>query len=85
MARRDDAGKLRSLAGELGYELVKAPIRGCWFLVDGSGANAVSDRGTTAFGVDAAIKFLSKRKRRTDADDKTGSPGRTDRNRRGAE
>jgi hypothetical protein len=51
-------GKLRGLAGELGYELVKAPIRGCWFLVDESGVQAVSDRGTTAFGVEAAIKFL---------------------------
>jgi hypothetical protein len=60
MARRDDTGKLRGLAGELGYELVKAPIRGCWFLVEEkTGKHAVSERGTTAFSVERAIKFLS--------------------------
>ena len=59
MARRDDLGKLRGIAGELGYKLVKAPIRGCWFLVDErTGRHAVSDRDTTGFGVEAAIKFL---------------------------
>jgi hypothetical protein len=68
MARRDDAGKLRGLAGELGSVLVKAPNRGCWFLVDGSGVHAVSERRTTAFGVEAAIKFLISKKRAIDAD-----------------
>ncbi len=63
MARRDDTAKLRGLAGELGYELVKAPIRGCWFLVDEKGDNAVSDRGTTAFSVERAIRFLTSRVR----------------------
>jgi hypothetical protein len=52
---------LRSLAGEAGCTLEKAPNRGCWFLIsDKDGKPAVSDRGTTAFTVDRAIKFLSR-------------------------
>jgi hypothetical protein len=36
------------------------PIRDCWFLVnEETGDLAVSDRGTTAFSVERAIKFLS--------------------------
>jgi hypothetical protein len=65
--------KLRGLAGELGYDLEKAPIRGCWFLADGSGVQAVSDRGMTAFGVEAAIKFLTKRKKAIDGDRRRNS------------
>jgi hypothetical protein len=61
MAFRDNLAKLRSLAGEKGYELEKAPIRDCWFLVnERTGKPAVSDKGTTAFSVERAIKFLSK-------------------------
>jgi len=57
---RETLARLRSLAGEAGYTLEKAPNRGCWFLIsDKDGKPAVSDRGTTAFAVDRAIKFLS--------------------------
>jgi hypothetical protein len=62
MAFRDKRAKLRGLAGEPGYELDKAPISGTWFLVDErTGERAMSDRGTTAFGVENAIKFLVAR------------------------
>jgi hypothetical protein len=60
MAFRDNLAKLRSLAGEKGYNLVRAPIRDCWFLVnDATGEMALSPKGTTAFSVERAIKFLS--------------------------
>ena len=62
MAFRDNLAKLRSLTGEKGYRLKKAPIRDCWFLIDEkTDRPAVSDRGTTAFSVERAIKFLSAR------------------------
>lgn len=64
MARRDDLAKLRSLAGELGYRLERAPARGCWFLMhEATGKAAVSERGTTAFGVVRALTFLTKKQR----------------------
>lgn len=64
MAFRDNLAKLRSLAGEKGFELEKAPIRDCWFLVDEkSGKPAISYKGTTAFSVDRAIKFLSAQRK----------------------
>jgi hypothetical protein len=60
MAFRDNLAKLRGLAGEEGYRLDKAPIRDCWFLVnEKTGKPAVSDKGTTAFSVERAIKFLT--------------------------
>jgi hypothetical protein len=60
MAFRDNIAKLRGLAGEKGYRLEKAPIRDSWFLInEATGQLAVSDRGTTAFSVERAIKFLS--------------------------
>ena len=60
MAFRDNLAKLRGLAGEKGYRLESAPISGTWFLVDErTGARAMSDRGTTAFSAERAIKFLS--------------------------
>jgi hypothetical protein len=60
MASRDELAKLRALAGSKGYRLEKAPISGTWFLIDERTRKpAVSDRGTTAFAVDRAIKFLS--------------------------
>jgi hypothetical protein len=61
MAFRDNLAKLRSLAGEKGYELEKAPISGAWFLIEEvTGQLAVSDRDTTAFSVDRAIAFLKR-------------------------
>jgi hypothetical protein len=64
MALRDDIANLRSLAGELGYRLEQAPISGSWFLVnEDTGELAMSDRGTTAFSVEQAIKFLSALRR----------------------
>ena len=58
---RDALAQLRSVAGEKGYHLERAPIRDCWFLIDErTGKPAVSDRGTTAFTIDRAIKFLSR-------------------------
>jgi hypothetical protein len=63
VAVRDNLTKLRSLAGEKGYRLEKAPISGTWFLVnEATGQLAVSDRGTTAFSVERAIRFLSSLK-----------------------
>jgi hypothetical protein len=60
VAFRDNLAKLRSLAGEKGYRMEKAPISGTWFLIDEkTGEQAMSDRGTTAFSVERAIKFLS--------------------------
>ena len=60
MAFRDNLSKLRSLAGEKGYRLRKGPISGTWFLVkEETGELAMSDRGTTEFRVERAIKFLS--------------------------
>ena len=60
MAFRDNLAKLRSLTGEKGYRLEKAPIRDCWFLIDEkTDRPAVSDRGTTAFSPERAIRFLS--------------------------
>ena len=62
MPFRDAIAKLRSLSSERGYRLEKAPISGTWFLIDEkSGWKAISDRGTTAFSVKQAIKFLSQR------------------------
>jgi hypothetical protein len=59
MAFRDNLAKLRSLAGEKGYRLEKAPIGGTWFLIEEvTGQLAVSDRGTTAFSPERAIAFL---------------------------
>jgi hypothetical protein len=50
-----------ALPSEKGYELEKAPIRDCWFLVDEKTGNpAVSDKGTTAFSVERAIAFLKQ-------------------------
>lgn len=64
MAFRDQTAKLRGLAGEKGYALEKAPISGTWFLIDEkTGEKAMSERGTTAFSVERAIKFLSVLKR----------------------
>ena len=61
MAFRDNLAKLRSLAGETGYRLERAPIRDTWFLVhEATGEKAMSERGTTAFSVEKAIRFLSK-------------------------
>ena len=60
MAFRDNLAKLHSLAGAKGYRLEKAPIRDCWFLInEKTGKPAVSDKGTTAFSVERAIKFLA--------------------------
>ena len=60
MAFRDNIAKLRGLANETGYRLEKAPISGTWFLIEEkTGEKAMSDRGTTAFSVERAIKFLS--------------------------
>jgi hypothetical protein len=65
-APHDEVAKLRGLPGELGYDLVKAPIRGCWFLVnEAPGQPAMSDRGTTAFSVERAIKLLAVVKTKT--------------------
>jgi hypothetical protein len=56
---RDRTARLRSLAGEKGYVLVKAPIRDYWFLIsEATSQPAVSEKGTTAFSVDRAIAFL---------------------------
>jgi hypothetical protein len=53
--------ELRGLVGQQGYRPEKAPNRGCWFLVDEkTGEHVAGDRGTTASGVEAAIKFLAK-------------------------
>ncbi len=60
MAFRDNLAKLRSLAGETGYRLERGVVRDAWILTDEkTGKQAVSDRGTTAFNVKRAIKFLS--------------------------
>lgn len=60
MAFRDKTAQLRGLAAEKGYRLEKAPISGTWFLVDeAAGERAMSDRGTTAFSIERAIKFLA--------------------------
>ena len=59
---RTAVARLRDLAGEKGYRLEKAPISGTWFLVDErTGERAMSDRGTTAFSAERAIKFLAAR------------------------
>ena len=60
MARRDNLGKLRGLAGERGYDLQRAPISGTWFLMDKKGKPAVTDRGTTAFSVERALTFFGE-------------------------
>ena len=61
MAFRDNLAKLRSLAGERGYRLEKAPISGTWFLIEEvTGHPAMSDKGTTAFSVERAIAFLTR-------------------------
>ena len=66
MAFRDNTAKLRSLAGEHGYRLEKAPISGTRFLIEKvTGEKAMSDRGTTAFTTERAIKFLSRLPRST--------------------
>jgi hypothetical protein len=60
MAFRDNIAKLRGLANATDYRLEKAPISGTWFLVnEETGELAVSERGTTAFSVDRAVRFLS--------------------------
>ena len=64
MAFRDNLAKLRGLASERGYRLEKAPISGTWFLIDEvTGEKALSDRGTTAFSAERAIKFLATHER----------------------
>ena len=61
MAFRDNLAKLRGLAGEKGYRLEKAPISGTWFLIDEkTGWKAIGERGTTAFSIERALKFLSR-------------------------
>jgi len=61
MAFRDQLAKLRGLANEKGFRLERAPPRDCWFLVHvATGELAISDRGTSAFSVERAIKFLAK-------------------------
>ena len=63
MPRRDDLARLRGLAGEKGFRVEKAPSRDCWFLIDEkSNELAVSDRGTTAFSAEKAIRFQSRQK-----------------------
>ena len=39
-----DAAKLRGLAGEKGYPLVRAPVRDCWFLVNDATEMVVSPK-----------------------------------------
>jgi hypothetical protein len=60
MAFRDNLAKLRGLAGEKGCRLEKAPISGTWFLInEATGQLAISDKGTSAFTVERAVRFLS--------------------------
>lgn len=61
MAFRDNLAKLRGVAGE-GYRLERSVLRDRWILIEEvTGKPAVSDRGTTAFSVERAIKFLAAR------------------------
>ena len=58
---RDDMGRPRGLAGEEGYRLEKAPMRGCWFLInEATGKLAIKPNETTAFAIERAIRFLRK-------------------------
>ena len=59
MATRDDLAQLRALAGERGYSVERAIMRGRWRLRDDkSGDLAVNRRGSAAFTIAEAIKFL---------------------------
>ena len=49
---RDDLGKLRGLAGDVGYRLDKLPMRDRWHLTDEkTGKVAEKPNGATAFSV----------------------------------
>lgn len=60
MAERDRIAQLRAIAGDKGFRIERAPPRDCWFLVhEATGELAISERGTSAFTTQRAIKFLS--------------------------
>jgi hypothetical protein len=62
VAFRENFAKLRSPADEKGYRIEKGRINGRWFLIDETtDESATSERGTTAFSVERAIKFFSNR------------------------
>ncbi len=61
MSEREDMAKLRALAGELGYVVVRAIPSGTWQLIhEDTGKPLVGDRGTSAFSAKNAIKALQK-------------------------
>jgi hypothetical protein len=58
---RDAVTRLRSLAGEKGYRVEKAPIRGSWFLVDEVTSElAVSDKERQRFRQSARSRSSSE-------------------------
>lgn len=58
---RDDLAELRALAGEKGFDLESATMRGRWRLADETtGEQAKNENGSAAFTVAAAIRFLRK-------------------------
>ncbi len=59
MATRDDVAQLRALAGERDYSIERAIMRGRWRLRDDkTGDLAVNRRGSAAFTITEAVKFL---------------------------
>ena len=61
---RDDSAKLRGLAGELGFDLVKLPNRDSWQIIDTHGTPLRNPKiDATGFRTREAIDHLGKLKR----------------------
>lgn len=61
MASRDDIGRLRGLAGEMGYTVDPAIRRNHWRMTDARGVPVVDPKtGATAFTIEAAMRFLGE-------------------------
>ena len=68
MALRDQMATLRSLCGELGYELVQLPNRDSWKLVDEKTGEPLMNPVILAPGFKTAdaLRYLAKIKRQRD-------------------
>ena len=68
MAPRDDLARLRGLAGELGFSLLRLPPRDTWKLIDDKTGKAVMNPVILAegFRTPDALRYLAKLKRQRD-------------------